>query len=363
MDYTKHPGFDGHKGVYIFHDGDTKLLAIVAIHNDDLGTALGGTRMLPYSSFEEALSDVLRLSAGMTRKAILAGLNYGGGKAVIIGNPKEDKTPELLRAFGRRLNLLNGKFLTGEDMNITVADVERMAEETPYVVGRSDAIPGGSGDPSPMTAYGVLLGMMACLKFLYGDDSLKGCTVAIQGVGKVGFRLARLLHQHKANIVFCDSDAHMVERALTEFKGAKNVSTGEIFDVECDIFAPCAVGGILNGETIPRLRCKIVAGSANNQLATPEDGQLLFERGIIYAVDYVINAGGLINVTDELGPGGYDEARAKRATSKIYNRILYILRRAKEESRPPHEITEQMVNRILTLIRELKKTRREFGLV
>ncbi|MBI2640598.1 MAG: Glu/Leu/Phe/Val dehydrogenase, partial [Candidatus Sungbacteria bacterium] len=289
LDYTRHPGFAGHKAVHIFYDKDTGLLAIVAIHNDDLGTALGGTRMLPYTDFGAALTDVLRLSKGMTNKAAMAGLNQGGGKCVLIGDPKTMKTPELLRALGRKLNSLDGKFITGEDVNISVADIERVAEETPFVAGRSEAVPGGSGDPSIMTALGVLHGIRAALKHRYGDDSFKDRTVAIMGVGKVGFRLARLLHQRQARLVFSDSDPHMVERALTEFSGARQVSVEEIYDQECDVFAPCALGSILNGETIPRLRCAVVAGAANNQLATPEDGHLLHARGISYAVDYVIN--------------------------------------------------------------------------
>lgn len=362
LDYLSHTGFAGHKAVHILRDEDTGLLAIVAIHNDDLGTALGGTRMLPYPDFGTALTDVLRLSEGMTKKAAMSALNYGGGKCVIIGDPKTAKTPELLHALGRKLNSLGGQFITGEDVNISVADIELVAEKTTYVAGRSETVPGGSGDPSIMTALGVLHGIRAALKHKYGDDSLKGRAVAIMGVGKVGFRLARLLHQRQAKIFLSDSDPHMAERALKEFGGALNVPVEDIYDQKCDVFAPCALGSILNSETIPRLQCAVVAGAANNQLATPEDGHLLHKRKIPYAVDYVINAGGLINVTDERN-GGYDEARARRATEKIYDRILLILTHAEAEDCPPHEIAEKAVKRILEAAHQLKKIRREFGLL
>jgi len=361
-DYTKHPGFDDHKLVQTVHDKDTELLAIIAIHNDDLGPALGGTRMFPYASYEDALTDALRLSAGMTRKAALAGLNYGGGKAIIIGEPKT-KNRELLLAYARKINRLNGQYITAEDVNISVDDIEIMAEVTPYLCGRSDATPKGSGDPSIMTAFGVFRGIQACLTHLYGNSSVAGKTVAIQGVGKVGFRLMRLLHQNKAEIIFCDSNPHMVERALQEFKGSKCVPTEEIYNEQCDIFSPCAMGAIINPTTIPDLKCKIIAGAANNQLSSPEDGHSLLQHGIIYAVDYVINAGGLINVATEIKLSEYDASQAKRATAKIYDRILYILKQSKTKTAPPHEIAEEMVKEIIDNARRMKEIKRKLGLI
>lgn len=348
--FTSHPDFNGHKFVSFIHDQDTGLRGFIAIHNDILGPAMGGTRMYPYASEEDALTDVLRLSRGMTYKSALAGLKYGGAKAVLIGDPKHDKTEDLLHAYAQRINYLNGAFITGEDVNISVADIETVAQVSPYVAGRSEGVHGGrkgGGDPSPVTARGVVYGIQACLQVLFGSAGIAGRSFAIQGVGKVGFRLARLLHEQRARIIIADSDDSMVQRALSEFSGTSAVHHEEIHTQEVDIFVPCAMGGVLNASTIPQLRCKAVAGSSNNQLATLACGDDLFARDILYAPDYVINAGGLISVTEELDPRGYDAARVQRNVVRIYGTLKNIFSRSAREGLAPHRISEKMAQEIL----------------
>lgn len=359
--FSSHPDFDGHKFVSFIHDNETGLRGFIAVHDDVLGPALGGTRMFLYASEEEALTDVLRLSRGMTHKAALAGLSYGGGKAVLIGDPKTDKTEAYLRAYGRRVNYLGGKFITAEDVGISVADIETIAKEALYVVGRSEGMhegKRGSGDPSPITALGVLYGIQACLEVVFGHRGVAGHSFAIQGLGKVGRRLARLIHEQRGQLIVADVDELAVRTALAEFTGCCAVPTAEIHKQNVDVFVPCAMGGILNPKTIPELRCRIVAGAANNQLATAQDGTSLFELEILYAPDYVINAGGLINVTDELEAGGYDDARAKRKVSKIYGTLQHIFQRSKEDSIPPCSVSEEMAREILAHARNLEKLRR-----
>jgi leucine dehydrogenase len=313
--------------VVFFHDPPTGLKAIVAIHSTALGPALGGTRFWPFESEEDALRDVLRLSRAMTYKAAAAGLDLGGGKAVIIGDPKRDKSEELLRAYGRFIETLGGRYITAEDIGTARDDMDVIRRETRYVTGVAPEM-GGSGDPSPVTAYGVYLGMLACMEEAWQEHSLKGRRVAVQGVGKVGYHLVKhLVEDGGASVVVSDIDVDLVARAVRDF----SVDTAEpdkIHALECDIFAPCAMGGILRDDTIPELKCRVVAGSANNQLDRPEHGEALAEAGILYAPDYVINAGGLINVADELQ--GYNPERARARVDSIYRTLREIFHIARD---------------------------------
>ncbi|MCF7852289.1 MAG: leucine dehydrogenase [Simkaniaceae bacterium] len=312
---------DGYERVVKCFDPETKLEAIIAIHNTKLGPALGGTRIYPYANFESALFDVLRLSKGMTYKSALAGLGLGGGKSVIIANSKTDKTPEMMRAFGRFVEALNGKYICAEDYGCTSEDVGIIQTETKHVVGVDGSR--GSGNPSPYTAWGVFRGIQATVNTLFGDDSVEGKTVAIQGLGAVGKALAEHLFWHGAQLIVADIDPEVTEWAKLKLS-AKVVPTDEILFVECDILAPCALGGIINSDTIPRLRCKAIAGGANNQLLNEQDGQSLFDRNILYAPDFVINAGGVINAEFDLHPEGHIPAVARNKVENIYNVIKSI---------------------------------------
>jgi len=299
---------EDYEQIVFCQDQASGLKAIIAIHDTTLGPALGGLRMWNYASEEEALTDVLRLAKGMTYKNAAAGLNLGGGKAVIIGNAKTDKSEALFRAFGRYVQSLSGRYITAEDVNTSVADMDFIHMETDYVTGVSPAF-GSSGNPSPVTAYGVYRGMKAAAKWKFGSDSLAGKTVAVQGVGNVAYNLCRHLHEEGAHLVVTDINEEALKRAETDF-GATVVKPDEIYAVDCDIFAPCALGAIINDKTIPMLKAQIVAGAANNQLAEDRHGDVLEERGILYAPDFVINAGGVINVADELE--GYNRERAMK---------------------------------------------------
>jgi leucine dehydrogenase len=297
------------------HDKATGLRAIVAIHDTTLGPALGGCRMYPYASEDEAIVDVLRLARGMTYKAAASGLNLGGGKSVIIGNPHTDKSEALFRSFGRYIETLGGRYIVAEDVGTSTEDANFIRVETSHVVG-VDVTRGGSGDPSPLTALGVLQGMRACVEEVYGTSSLEGRVIAVQ---------------EGANLIVTDVHEAALGRVVKEF-GAKAVEPDEILTIPCEIFAPCALGAVLDDETIPELRCRIVAGSANNVLAESNDGQALSERGILYAPDYVINAGGLINVADELE--GYNERRATARVMRIEDRIRRIIAISKRDGVP-----------------------------
>ncbi|UFJ43281.1 leucine dehydrogenase [Brevibacillus humidisoli] len=320
------------------HDQSSGLRAIIAIHDTTLGPALGGTRMWTYNSEEEAVIDALRLARGMTYKAAAAGLNLGGGKAVIIGNPKTDKSEALFRAFGRYIQGLNGRYITAEDVGTTVADMDMIHEETDFVTGVSPAF-GSSGNPSPVTAYGVYRGMKAAAKVAYGSDSLSDKVVAVQGVGNVAYNLCKHLHEEGAHLVVTDINEENVSRAVADF-GAKAVGVQEIFSVECDIFSPCALGAVVNDDTIPLLKAKVIAGAANNQLKEERHGDLIHEKGIIYAPDYVINAGGLINVADELQ--GYNRERALKKVEGIYDNIMRLFEIAEREGIPSYQAADRM---------------------
>jgi leucine dehydrogenase len=316
----------GHEQLIFCYDKETGLKAIIGIHDTTLGPALGGTRFWNYSQEEEAVTDVLRLSRGMTYKNAVMGLNLGGGKAVIWGDAKSQKSEALFRAYGRFIQSIGGRYITAEDVNTTVADMKWVEMETAYVAGRGDL----SGDPSPVTAYGTLRGMKAAAKWRWGDDSLLGKRVAVQGLGKVGFHLCELLRQEGALLTVTDINPQTVQRAVDEL-GATVVGPDEIYGVDCDIYAPCALGATLNDSTIPQLRCQIVAGSANNQLQESRHAAALKERGILYCPDFVINGGGVVNVAQEFHPHGYSRERALAQVGQIYDKLLAIFQMAAAE--------------------------------
>ncbi len=341
----------GHEQVVFCTDKESGLRAIIAIHNTTLGPALGGTRMWTYTSDEEALTDVLRLSRGMTYKASVAGLNLGGGKAVVIGDPNKDKTEAMFRAFGRFVEGLAGRYITAEDVGTTVRDMEYVRMETKYVTGIDKAL-GGSGDPSPVTAFGVYMGMKASMKSLTGSDSLKGKTVAVQGAGHVAEFVCQHLKKEGAKIFISDIFAEKVER-VAKAAGATVVEAEAIYDVAADIFCPCALGAIVNDHTIPRFKFKIIAGGANNQLAEEaKHGPMLIERDILYAPDYAINAGGLINVYNELE--GYSQERALKQAEGIYDTMLTIFSIAKKEHVPTYEASNRLAEQRIRSIGRIR---------
>ena len=333
--------------VVFCQDKQSGLKAIIAIHDTTLGPALGGTRMWTYASEEAAIEDALRLAKGMTYKNAAAGLNLGGGKTVIIGDPRKDKNEEMFRAFGRYIQGLNGRYITAEDVGTTVADMDLIHEETDYVTGISPAF-GSSGNPSPVTAYGVYRGMKAAAKEAFGTDSLEGKVVAIQGVGNVAYTLCRYLHEEGAQLIVTDINKEAVNRAVEEF-GAKAVDPDEIYGVECDIYAPCALGATINDDTIPQLKAKVIAGSANNQLKDTRHGDIIQEMGIVYAPDYVINAGGVINVADELY--GYNHERAMKKVETIYNSIAKIIEISKRDGIPTYLAADRMAEERIERVR------------
>ncbi len=341
----------GHEQVAFCSDPAAGLRAIIAIHDTTLGPSLGGVRMWSYPSDADALADVLRLSRGMSYKAAVAGLNLGGGKAVILSDGKTEKTEALFRAFGRFVESLGGRYITAEDVGTSVQDMEWVSAETNHVTGLSK-VRGGGGDPSPITAYGVYKGIKACAKERLGSKDLEGVRVAIQGLGKVGYYLARHLVEEKAVVVACDIDRDKARRAGTDLR-IEVAPPDEIFDVDCDVFAPCALGGALSEETIPRLRCKIVAGGANNQLKTETDGLALERRGILYAPDFVINAGGLINVYCEID--GYNQERALRMADQICPNLLKIFDIARRETIPTYRAAEILAERRIESVRGLRR--------
>jgi leucine dehydrogenase len=321
----------GHEEIAFYYDKDSELKSIIAIHNTFLGPALGGVRMWNYRSEEEALEDVLRLSRGMTYKSAAAGINLGGGKAVIIGNPRKDKSESLFRAFGRFVNSLNGRYITAEDVGTTLSDMLIIKKETKFVTGLPVDY-GSSGDPSPFTAYGVYCGMKACLKEIYGNENLKGKIVVIQGLGNVGYSLAEYLYKEDAKLIGFDVNKERCKRAQKDFNVEILSKESDMFNIKCDIFSPCALGSILNSYTIPRLKCRIIAGSANNQLQDEEKhSKMLFKRKILYATDFVINAGGIINISVEV-EGKYDSNIAKEKVSKIYDNVSKMIEIAKKKN-------------------------------
>lgn len=312
------------EGVHIHADQENGAIAIVAIHSTALGPAVGGCRMRAYGSFNEALQDVLRLAQGMSYKNALAGLSYGGGKAVLLADPSSKVgRRQLMSAFGAFVRSLNGRYYTAEDMGTNVNDIEAIRESCPYVVGTARAS-GGCGDPSPFTALGVLHGMVACCEHRYKKASLKGRHVLVQGVGNVGMELVKLLHQEGARVSISDVDSNRV-RSATALYGCSSVPPEQIFETACDIFSPCAIGGIVTKQVATRMSCSILAGAANNQLSAPEVERILCERGILYAPDFAINAGGVIACVDQLEAGGFSLDRVTKRVEKIYQTILSII--------------------------------------
>lgn len=341
----------GHEEIVYCHDPAVGLKAIIAIHNTSLGPALGGTRMWPYKTEDEALTDVLRLSKGMTYKAAAAGLNLGGGKAVIIGNPKTDKSEGLFRAFGQFVNSLNGKYITAEDVGTCVTDMEYIFMETPWVTGIPKDF-GGSGDPSPYTAHGVLMGIKASAKWQLGTENLKGMRVAVQGLGNVGTNLVRYLVEEGAKVVVSDIDADRVKKHVDQYK-VEAVDPSKILETECDILAPCALGAVVNDQTISKLKTKVICGGANNQLAEPRHGDHLKELGILYAPDYVVNAGGLMNVFVELE--GYSHDRAFDKTKTVYDNVTRVFEFAKRDNVGCHTAADKVAEERVNVIGKLKQ--------
>lgn len=302
-----HKEFDQHERVGFFHDAETGLKAIIAIHNTNCGPALGGCRMWDYENEQDAITDVLRLSRGMSYKAAITGLPLGGGKSVIIGDARKVKTAEMMRAMGRAVQQMGGDYIIAEDVSTSVDDMEQVATETSYVVGLPAQEGTGSGDPSPLTAYGVFVGLKSAVKNRLKRDDLKGLTVAVQGLGHVGYNLCRHLHEEGAKLFVTDIHAEVIDAAVKEFD-AVAVGLDEIYDLDVDVYAPCALGATLNDDTISRLKVSVVAGAANNQLAEARHGDVLKDKNILYAPDYVINAGGLINVYYEYQARVHDAA-------------------------------------------------------
>jgi len=336
----------------ICQDKISGLKAIICIHDTTLGPALGGTRMWNYDCEEDAILDALRLARGMTYKNAAAGLNLGGGKTVIMGDSRTQKSEELFRAFGRYVQSLNGRYITAEDVGTTVRDMDWVHLETDFVTGVSSSY-GASGDPSPMTARGVWRGMKAAAMEAYGSDSLKEKTIAIQGLGHVGYYLAKHLHEEGAKLIVTDIHDDVIKRVVDEM-GATAVGPEEIFGVKADIFAPCAMGAVINDETIPQFKFKIIAGAANNVLKEERHGDKLHELGILYAPDYVINAGGVINVADELE--GYNYERALTKVEMVYDNVAKVIEIAKRDKIPTYKAADRMAEERIEKIGRVRST-------
>ena len=338
----------GHEQLVICNDSSAGYRGIIAVHSTTLGPALGGTRFWQYANDDEAIVDALRLSRGMTYKNAVAGLNLGGGKSVIIGNNKTSDREMIFRAHGRFVESLGGRYITAEDVGTSTADMDFVHMETKNVAG----LAGLSGDPSPVTAHGVFRAIQASAKERWGSDDLSTKTISLQGAGHVGYYVAKELHKAGAKLVVTDIDAERVKQVVAEF-GARSVAPDEICGVQADIFAPCALGGIINDKTIPQLKCEIVAGAANNVLLEARHGVALEEKGILYAPDYVANAGGVINVYSELA--GWSSARAFRKADEIYDTILKVFAIAKQDKIPTYvaadRLAEQRIKAVGSMVR------------
>ena len=350
MDILAHMERYRYEQLVVCHEPSVGLKAFIAIHDTTLGPACGGVRVWPHATEDEAIMDVLRLGRAMTYKSAVAGLPLGGGKGLIVADPFKDKSEGLLRAFGRYIDTLGGKYVTTEDVGMTPADLVHIAQETEHVVGLPLSM-GGSGDTSEQTGLGVYLGMKATAKAAWGSDSLDGRVVAMQGFGNVGGSTAKHLVEEGVKLVVTDIHEERLERARAQ--GATIVEPDEIYDAECDVFSPCALGGVLNSDTIPRLRCSVVAGGANNQLLTEEDGAELHRKGILYAPDYVINAGGIINVACEMD-GVYRPERARELTERIYETTERVMTISSKEEIPTSDAADRLAERRLSEVRGLK---------
>ncbi|MEQ3529281.1 Glu/Leu/Phe/Val dehydrogenase [Pseudoalteromonas piscicida] len=334
--------FDNHEQVVFCSDEASGLKAIIAVHNTKLGPAVGGCRLWNYASDEDAVYDVLRLSKGMTYKNAVARLPFGGGKSVIIGDAKTIKSEALFRAFGKHLDRLGGSYYSAEDVNITTGDVMVMHKETNYVMG----LEGKSGNPSPFTALGTFLGIKAAYQHKYGHQDLAGIKVAVQGLGAVAYTLCKHLHEAGAELFVTDINEESVQRVVNDFN-ATAVGIDEIYDLDVDVYAPCALGATVNDDTIPRIKATIIAGCANNQLAESRHGEIIREKGVLYAPDYVINAGGIINVYYETKPEGYDEAAATKHVEGIYDTLTEIFKRSEDEKVSTHIIADKLAQEII----------------
>jgi leucine dehydrogenase len=340
-----HAEFDNHESLHFFHNEATGLQAIIALHSTALGPAAGGCRRWIYNNETDALTDALRLSRGMTYKNAVAGLKFGGGKAVILGHQKAPKSPELFSAFGRAVNSLGGRYITAEDVGCSVDDMRHVREQTEFVSGLPQNGSSAGGDPSPWTAIGCLQGLQAAVEARLGNDSLEGVRVAVQGVGHVGLHLCRLLHEAGAELFVSDVNRENLKAASAELP-VTIVAPTELLYADVDVLAPCALGNILTSTTIPKIRAKVIAGAANNQLATAADGARLAERGILYAPDYVINAGGIISVAREYyGNSSEDEVRAD--VSRIRDRLQAIFDEAKSSGRPTNELADELARNLV----------------
>ena len=342
----------GHEQVNYFYDPETNLKAIIAIHNTVLGPSLGGCRMMQYSSDDDALVDVLRLSKGMTYKAAVAGLKLGGGKAVIIGDPKQDKSNELLESFGRFIDGLNGRYITAEDMGMTVDDMAVIKTQTNYVTGTSESL-GGSGDPSDFTSYGTFIGIKAAVNFKLKKNNLNGLSIIVQGLGNVGTKLINYLSKEDMTIYVNDVDSQKVEKCVSKY-GAIEISNDELYELDVDVYSPCAIGATINDKTIEQLKCKIIAGAANNVLKDyDKHGDMLIKKGILYAPDYVINAGGLINIYNELNEYNRDEVYNQVET--IYDTLMDIFHQSENDQLATNTISDMLAQKIINQTNKAKE--------
>lgn len=343
---------DGHEQIIFSFDKETGMKAIVVIHDSTLGQTFGGVRMVNYPTMEDALRDAMRLAKAMTYKCAAADEDKGGSKAVIWGDPEKDKSEAYLRAFGRFIEMLKGRFITGVDLNLDLTDSSIIGRETKYILARPKE-EGSTGSSGVTTAYGIYVGLKACAKFLWNDENLRGKKIAVQGLGAVGEPLLPYLKEARMEIIATDINEKTLQRLRAQY-GFKTAKAEEIYEVECDIFSPCAIGGILNDNTIPRLKCKVVAGCANNQLEDEErHSRMLHERGILYAPDYIINAGGVIQAIDEAR--GYNPERVRMKTERIYHRLLQIFETARKEGILPLQAANRYAE---SRIREIHKLRR-----
>ncbi len=350
MGVFEHAEFDNHESLHFFHDEATGLKAIIAIHSTALGPAAGGCRRWIYPSNADALTDALRLSRGMTYKNAVAGLKFGGGKAVILGSEKAPKSPALFTAFGRVVDSLGGRYITAEDVGCSVDDMRHVREQTEFVSGLPQSGSNAGGDPSPWTAIGCLQGIQAAVHSRLGADSLKGIRIAVQGVGHVGLHLCRLLHQEGAELFVSDVNRENLRTARAELP-VTEIPPKELLYADVDVLAPCALGNILTSTTIPKIRAKVIAGAANNQLATAADGARLAERDILYAPDYVINAGGIISVAREYyGSSSEDEVRAD--VYRIRDRLQAIFDEARSSGRPTNELADELARNLVSAAKQ-----------
>ena len=342
------------ENLFFCQDKALDFKAIIAIHDTTLGPATGGCRMWKdYPSELDAIEDALRLARGMTYKYAAAGVNLGGGKAVIIGDPKRKDREPIFRALGKFINRLGGKYITGEDVGTTLQDMEYIHMETEHVVTLPTYL-GGAGDIAPMTAYGTIRAMQACCNRVYGSDSLEGKTVTVQGLGAVGHNVVEQLHELGAKLIVTDIDPAKVETMTARFE-ASAVQVEAIYDVDCDIFCPCALGKVINDDTLSRLKCKIICGSANNQLVEERHGDRIEKMGLVYAPDYIANAGGTIYDTDRLGGGGVSDERGKTKVARVYENMQRVFKIADRDRLPTYQAADRMAEERISQIAEVKK--------